>query len=86
MNGFVQFKLVRDLENFLATPEAAPLYSKGQLSKTASQPLLIFRELNKEDVSKIEAAAKSLGGKIVSSTSPSKRDLGVAHLGVGAPR
>ena len=64
MNSFVQFKVREDLEKFLATPKVASFEATGQVSKSSSQCVLIFRELTPKDLSEIEALAESHGGRV----------------------
>lgn len=64
MNGFVQFEHQEDLEGFLSTPRVASIKASGKVSRTSSQPVLIFRGLSPEDVSDMKELAETHGGKV----------------------
>jgi hypothetical protein len=67
MNGFVKFEESNGVEDFLSSPVAKAIGSRGRFVKSSPQ-LVIFRELNETDVNAVEDLARTLGGKVVSST------------------
>jgi hypothetical protein len=68
MNGFVKFQESGSLEDFFSSPRVRAISSRGQLSKSSSEPMVIFRELNEKDVDALADAAKAVGGRVISST------------------
>lgn len=68
MNGFVQFEHQEDLEGFLSTPRVASIKASGRVSRTSSQPVLVFKELSPKDVSEMSELAETHGGKVKPST------------------
>jgi hypothetical protein len=68
MNGFIQFADKGGLEEFLASPQLAPIRASGKVVSSSSQPTLILKELSAEDFSEMKALAEMHGGKIKSST------------------
>jgi hypothetical protein len=64
MNGFVKFEHQEDLEGFLSAPRVAAIKASGKVSRTSSQPVLIFQGLTQEDVSDMEALAETHGGTV----------------------
>jgi hypothetical protein len=64
MNGFVQFEHQEDLEGFLAAPRVASIKASGRVSRTSSQPVVVFHELSGEDLSDLKELAETHGGKV----------------------
>jgi hypothetical protein len=68
MNGFVKFGKASGLEDFFSSPKIRAISSKGRFVKSSSEPMVIFREFNEDDVDAISDVAKTVGGKVISST------------------
>jgi hypothetical protein len=64
MNGFVQFEHQEDLEGFLSTPRGASIKASGKVTRTSSQPVLVFQGLSPQDVSDMKELAETHGGKV----------------------
>jgi hypothetical protein len=64
MNGFISFDHDQDLESFLTRPEVAALATKGQILRSSSLPVLIFREVAEPQLSGLRSLAELLGGRI----------------------
>src|SRR5689334_18185830 len=58
MNGFVKFREVSSLEDFFSSPKIRAISSKGRFVKSSSEPLVIFREFNEDDVDAISDVAE----------------------------
>ena len=68
MNGFVKFQQPDELESFFSSPRIQAIRSRGQLVQSSSEPVVIFREINEDDVDAISDVAKRVGGRVISST------------------
>jgi hypothetical protein len=68
MNGFVKFQESDELESFFSSPRIQAIRSKGQLVRSSSEPVVIFREIDEDDAHAISDIAKKVGGRVISST------------------
>ena len=65
MNGFVRFKAIAQLQEFLAAPGVKALDENGHLSVTQDQRLLIYERLDSKQVLDVQSAAQQFGGEVI---------------------
>lgn len=68
MNGFVIFDRQDAVAKFLREPEVVRLQTPGRFTTSNRDPLIVFRELSRRELSTVRAVADRLGGRIKEST------------------